>query len=412
MVKKISAIILALVLCLSVVMLPANAAGFDESYVFADGKTSAFRLELDKSSYNKGDTVTVSVYLRLADEAAELKSSYLTFALNSALFDKTDAANATINTAVACDTWEAYWKSPASSLWAWVNATVTGRIQKAASAEEKALYDTYLRVSLAQDIDKVTDTKHGVVAGDINAETAPLLTFSLKLRDDIPDGTTVNIAMSEAALKCTPVQTSLTFFTNPGNATTSKAAAAATYDVSAAVASATVGAVAPAAPVLTKASSQVKMTATSASTVADAFQFRVISSISDADWNTYFANTGKAGATANAITNVGFVAYKGTAGFNLDTAKAAVAGTAADGYQVATTDYIQHADGTDAKFGCRIDITSAETRSDVTYVAFAQYLDASGAAQVVFYETSYEALLATNYTGIVAAYLAAFPFAG
>lgn len=167
-----------------------------------------------------------------------------------------------------------------------------------------------------------------------------------------------------------------------------------------------------AGPVLTKASSQVKMTATSANTVADAFQFRVISSISAADWDAYFANTGKAGATANAITNVGFVAYKGTTGFNLDTAKAAVAGTAADGYQVATTDYIQHADGTDAKFGCRIDITSAETRSDVTYVAFAQYVDASGAAQVVFYDASYEALLATNYTGIVAAYLAAFPFAG
>lgn len=167
-----------------------------------------------------------------------------------------------------------------------------------------------------------------------------------------------------------------------------------------------------AGPVLTKANSQVKMTATSATTVADAFQFRVISSISAADWDTYFANTGKADATANAITSVGFVAYKGTTGFNLDTAKAAVAGTVADGYQVATTDYIQHADGADAKFGCRIDITSAETRSDVTYVAFAQYLDASGAAQVVFYDASYEALLATNYTGIVAAYLAEFPFAG
>lgn len=167
-----------------------------------------------------------------------------------------------------------------------------------------------------------------------------------------------------------------------------------------------------AAPVLTKANSQVKMTPNSATTVEDAFQFRVISKISDADWNTYFANTGKADATTNAITKVGFVAYKGTAGFNLDTAKGVVAGTPAAGYDVATTDYIQHVNGSDAQFGCRIDITSAETRSDVTYVAFAQYLDASGAAQVVFYETSYEALLATNYTGIVAAYLAAFPFAG
>lgn len=167
-----------------------------------------------------------------------------------------------------------------------------------------------------------------------------------------------------------------------------------------------------AAPVLTKANSQVKMTPNSATTVEDAFQFRVISKISDADWNTYFANTGKADATTNAITKVGFVAYKGTAGFNLDTAKGVVAGTPAAGYDVATTDYIQHVNGSDAQFGCRIDITSAETRSDVTYVAFAQYLDADGAAQVVFYDASYEALLATNYTGIVADYLAAFPYAG
>lgn len=167
-----------------------------------------------------------------------------------------------------------------------------------------------------------------------------------------------------------------------------------------------------AAPTLTKTSAQVKMTPNSATTVEDAFQFRVVSKISDADWNTYFANTGVADATTNAITSVGFVAYKGTEGFSLDTAKAVAAGTAADGYSVATTDYIQHTDGADAQFGCRLEITSAETRSDVTYVAFAQYVDASGAAQVVFYDAAYEALLATNYTGIVASYLAAFPFAG
>lgn len=167
-----------------------------------------------------------------------------------------------------------------------------------------------------------------------------------------------------------------------------------------------------AAPTLTKSSAQVKMTPNSATTVEDAFQFRVVSKISDADWNTYFANTGVADATTNAITSVGFVAYKGTEGFSLDTAKAVAAGTAADGYSVATTDYIQHTDGADAQFGCRLEITSAETRSDVTYVAFAQYVDASGAAQVVFYDAAYEALLATNYTGIVASYLAAFPFAG
>lgn len=165
-----------------------------------------------------------------------------------------------------------------------------------------------------------------------------------------------------------------------------------------------------AGPVLTKANSQVKMTATSATTVADAFQFRVISSISSEDWNTYFANTGKADATENAITSVGFVAYKGTA-FDLEAAKAvAQAGKDSGDYAYADTDYICYKDGA-ATFGCRINY-SAKPENDPTYIAFAKYLDASGAEQIVFYAAAETSPLATNYTGIVADYLATFPYAG
>lgn len=167
---------------------------------------------------------------------------------------------------------------------------------------------------------------------------------------------------------------------------------------------------APAAPVLTKANSQVKMTATSETTVADAFQFRVISKISSEDWNTYFANTGKADATENAITSVGFVAYKGTA-FDLEAAKAvAQAGKDSGDYAYADTDYICYKDGV-ATFGCRINY-SAKPENDPTYIAFAKYKDASGADQIVFYAAAETSPLATNYTGIVADYLARFPYAG
>lgn len=168
-----------------------------------------------------------------------------------------------------------------------------------------------------------------------------------------------------------------------------------------------------AAPAVAKSKAQVKMTPNSATTVEDAFSFRVTSVITDADWDAYFANSADSAATTNAIKSVGFVAYKGTTGFNLDTAKAVAQGTPAAGYDVATTDYIQKVNDTsDAFFGCRLDITSAATRSDVTYVAFVQYLDATGNTAYAFYDAEQQALLNTNYDTIVTNYLAAYPFAG
>lgn len=179
------------------------------------------------------------------------------------------------------------------------------------------------------------------------------------------------------------------------------------------VSNAVVTASVPAGPAVAKSKAEVKMTPNSATTVEDAFSFRVTSVITDADWDTYFANSGDPSATANAIQSVGFVAYKGTTGFDLDTAKAVAQGTPATGYDVATTDYVQKADdASDAYFGCRVDITSAETRSDVTYVAFVEYLDASGNTAYAFYDAEQQALLNTNYASIVDAYLAVYPFAG
>lgn len=164
-------------------------------------------------------------------------------------------------------------------------------------------------------------------------------------------------------------------------------------------------------PVVAKSKAEVKMTPNSATTVEDAFQFRVTSVITDADWDTYFANTAAGGN--NAITKLGFVAYKGTAGFDLETAKSVAKGGSAAGYEAAETTYVQkESDTSDAYFGAIIKITSAETRSDATYIAYVEYTDAEGATQYAFYDAAQTALLNTNYQTIVDSYLAAYPFAG
>lgn len=164
-----------------------------------------------------------------------------------------------------------------------------------------------------------------------------------------------------------------------------------------------------AGPVVAKSKAEVKMTPNSPTTVEDAFQFRVTSVITDADWDTYFANTAAGGN--NAITKLGFVAYKGTAGFDLETAKSVAKGGSAAGYDVATTTYVQkESDTSDAYFGAIIKITSAETRSDATYIAYVEYTDAEGATQYAFYDAAQTALLDTNYQTIVDSYLAAYPF--
>lgn len=410
MVKKISAVIMALVLCLSAAVLPAYA-GFDEDYSFAEGIGTAFKIELDKEYYNAGDIVTVNVYARFADETRELKSGTMMFAVNSAQIDKSDSFNSSITTATANSTWETYWKSPESTQFAWqTNKTIINRVTEACTTDA-GVYDTYLKVAMAQDVNKVTDIKHGISAADFNADSDPFLSFQLKLRDDLEDGTVVTIGMPTGGVLSTPAQTTVQFFTNPGNATTSKPDAAATYDVTAAAAKLTIGEPAPAGPVVAKSKAEVKMTPNSPTTVEDAFQFRVTSVITDADWDTYFANTAAGGN--NAITKLGFVAYKGTAGFDLETAKSVAKGGTAAGYDVATTTYVQKADdSSDAYFGAIIQITSAETRSDATYIAYVEYTDAEGATQYAFYDAAQTALLDTNYQTIVDSYLAAYPFAG
>ena len=414
MVKKISAVLLALVLCFSVVVMPASAAGFAPDYELATGKNFAYKLEWDKASYNPGDTAYLSLYMRVAPDM-EFYTGSFAIGFNSSVITQADNPVTTIKAnAVASDAWTAYWKAPSNSTVSWLSSAIVTRIQTANTAEENALYDQYMKYVIARDTStgtgvNATDNKHGVTSAEINdLGDTPIIKFAFKVSESAAPGTALNAAITSGTLTSTPAQTAQKYYKNPG--TNNLTGDVTGFDVSAAVATATVGTTGPA---VAKSKAQVKMTPNSATTVEDAFSFRVTSVITDADWDAYFANSADSAATTNAIKAVGFVAYKGTAGFNLDTAKAVAQGTPAAGYDVATTDYIQKANDTsDAFFGCRLDITSAATRSDVTYVAFVQYLDATGNTAYAFYDAEQQALLNTNYDTIVSNYLLAYPFAG
>lgn len=396
--KKFISVLLALAMVFSVFAISATAWTGDGT------QELKFDVVADKTTVNPGDEVTVECKLNLADNGS-WANTYGGFAIswmyNDAVLTPTSLEYGPVISEFSA-------VRPIGKI---VVATALTQVKNASTAAEQAAWDAngYNAMCKIQCV-KDASTTYGSQGYWEAEDGMTLFTVTFTVNESVEPGTTVNFDMISGLFNKKHIYLQAIDTANKNKGTNKYGAQY--YDASTASLALSVAGGEVAAPVLTKANSQVKMTPNSATTVEDAFQFRVISKISDADWNTCFANTGKADATTNAITKVGFVAYKGTAGFNLDTAKGVVAGTPAAGYDVATTDYIQHVNGSDAQFGCRIDITSAETRSDVTYVAFAQYLDASGAAQVVFYETSYEALLATNYTGIVAAYLAAFPFAG
>lgn len=397
--KKFISVLLALAMVFSVFAISATAWTGDGT------QELKFDVVADKTTVNPGDTVSVECKLNLA-EGGTWANTFGGFAISWMYND----AVLTPTTLVYGDIVSNF--SQQRPIGKIVVATALNQVKSTSTAEEQAAWDAngYNAICKIQAV-KDAATEYGSQGYWEAVDGMTLFTVTFTVNDSVAPGTAVNFDMISGLFNKNHIYLQAIDTTN-GNKGTNKYGAQ-YYDASTASLALTVaGGETPATPVLTKTSAQVKMTPNSATTVEDAFQFRVVSKISDADWNTYFANTGVADATTNAITSVGFVAYKGTEGFSLDTAKAVAAGTAADGYSVATTDYIQHTDGADAQFGCRLEITSAETRSDVTYVAFAQYVDASGAAQVVFYDAAYEALLATNYTGIVASYLAAFPFAG
>lgn len=387
--KKVLGVILALVMLINVFAM----------FSYASAPDSAVDLYLtpDKDSYSPGETVTFTVSVKVEPVVGDIRiggrypiaydSSVITPPSTEKLEPAKnfgvvymqagyDEANSTINNTDDAINWSGVEIDPTHN---W-NSIMTLGINDDGSTGFSAITKT------------------------------DLFSFQMKLTDTVADGDYVvgfnvgSYKMIDAYLNVQAVDSIYGYDDDYGYGTT----------VNYGFVNATihVGAPAPAGPVVSKAKSQVKMTATSATTVADEFSFRVISKISDSDWDTYFKNTGVAGATTDYITAVGMVAYKGAAAFDADTAKRVVAGESVADYTAATTDYISKvSDTADAEFGAIIKANHSTLGNDVTYMGFVKYVDASGNAQTIFYETAGTAALSTNYDTIVNAYLAAYPFA-
>ena len=382
--KKVLSVLLAVVMLVSCMAVSVFA-------VPADGKEVAYRLVTDKEWYNPGDTITFTLYVDVRDFDVAYGAGSFYFSYDSAYL----APEVTNRQFVG----DMIYK-PAGAVTS--SAAVHNGIKNAlAETGEDALYNASFVVA------GIWDTDSGVPSADgfkFTSADTPQITFQMKVSETAEVGSVGYLGMSQAALNVTGRGAYLSY---AGGRTRVPADS---FDLSQAIAYFNIGEPAAAGPVVAKSRAQVKMTPTSETTVADAFTFRVISTITDADWDAYFANTA-AGGDTSAIQRLGFVAYKGTEGFDMETAKAVAQGTPTEGYDVAWTDYVQKtSDTADAYFGARLEITSEETRSDVTYVGVVEYLNADGTTAYAFYDAAGEALLNTNYDTIVEDYLATYPY--
>lgn len=167
-------------------------------------------------------------------------------------------------------------------------------------------------------------------------------------------------------------------------------------------------------PVVAKNKAEVRFTYDTATDngVADEFKLRIKSVVTAADWDAYFANTEDDAATTNKITAVGMVAFPTNEEFVEETALAAISAGASANYKAAKTDYIQKASNdSDAYFGAIINIKHSTCADGLNYIGFVQYLDASGAEQVIFYEAGAEFanVGSANYDTLVNTFKTQYP---
>ena len=396
--NKIISVVLALVLIFSTCAISA--------FAWTGTGTQEMRIEAtaDKTVVQPGDTVNVTVKL--------YKNESGTWANTFAGYCVSWMYNTSVITPTAVEYGDIYNNfSQIRPIGKIVAANALTQVKNASTAEEQARYaangyDAICKIQCVKD----ASTTYGAQGYWESVDGMTMFTLTLTVADTVSNGDTIQFDMISGLFGKHHTYLASVDTSNKNKATNKYGAAY--YDSSDASVTLTVGTPAPAGPVVAKAKSQVKMTATSATTVADEFSFRVISKISDSDWDTYFKNTGVAGATTDYITAVGMVAYKGTAAFDAETAKKVVAGTPAADYSAAKTDYISKANDTaDAQFGAIIKAKHSTLTNDVTYMGFVQYVDASGNAQTIFYETAGTAALSTNYDTIVNNYLTAYPYA-
>lgn len=393
MIKKISAIVLALVLCLSVVVMPASALEL------ASGMNVAFELKWDKEYYNPGDTATLSVYMKATDDL-ELATGSIIIGLNSAQITQADNPVADLKAnAVGSDLWNSYWKDPASSQIAWLASAIVTRVETANSDAEKGIYDQYMKIVIARNTSgshaNAGSNKNGLPGADINALEEPIITFSYVVSANAAEGTKLKAGITSGSLTCSPAQTAFKYYSNPGNATTAPSVAASTIDVTSAAAESTIGEAS--TPLTVKyMRDQIKFDANKDGSYAGSFNYRILAELDNFD--EVFASVDEAKAS---ITDVGFVFNKGAA-LDVAAAKAQVEGGEKTYSQVSNIYVSTSFEAGKYVIACTVygidDADKASTLSALAYVIYEQ----DGETKYAYFDaaqtSTFEGLYNTYYS--------------
>lgn len=368
MIKKISAIVLALVLCLSVIVVPASAAKVE----LGDAKM-AFSLEWDKESYSAGETAYLSVYMDAADDLSLYTGSFL-IGLNSSVFPQSDNPIATVqgNSEVS-ELFNSYWKGTTN--FSWLNTSIVPRVEATNTPEENAKFDQYLKFTAARNSagshDNVANTKDGFHGDEFNPDEA-IMVIGLVIGADVPDGTVIEAAITSGSITSNPAQTAWKYYTNPGNATTTGNLTG--IDVTQTVVSATVGEVESSIVEWSKAQIRFRNVGSDGdfSKYGNEFDVRTVAKISADNFNATFESEDNAKAK---ITDLGFVyaAKSNVDSFDVETAKVVAQGGSADNYVKKSVTYMQNT-GDEYIFTCLIEsIPDASKTDGVTCLAFVEY---------------------------------------
>ena len=364
MVKKISAIMLALLLCLSVVVLPASAAMPDDLTAPTNGMVAY--LEWDQESYMPGDDATLNVYVRFDEAIDMLMTGYMVIA-----FDDNIDTSATSFT--PSDLYDSIYKD-LNDNYTWMVANLVSKIKAGNTAEENALYpNNYLRLSLGKNAggshENASNAKLGLPVTEVNELTEAFFSVTVKVSDDAPEGVKLNAAMPSGLASVTTYST-MNYRLNG----TTKNVKIASYDYSAAVAEATIGeAVAPSI-VNPLRDGQIRFHK-NGTAYAGSFDVRALAVISGADFDATFTDI----ATAKTmISEIGFVFAQGAnvTAPSMDAVKALVEnGTAAAGYTKKTVNYISTSvDEGNYVFSCiATDIPDAEKNNSLVAVGYIAY---------------------------------------
>ena len=389
MTKKCLALVMAIVMLVSVFAFSASALTYAPSMTTGEIKLI---IRADKDTVAPGDEVKFSIYVD--------KGSYSDFGpwMTTIVYNETLIKPiATTNTAFRQYTNEcANFMKQTST----VNFNFPISQLAALTAEEKAYYNKAIMMNGVVDTTITTNAAgNGWTPADANTAQCE---FTMKVADDAAPGSEIWVGNHEA----TYIKN--VSYMSPAGSTRYQNTV---YDLSEAMVKLTVASAAT-APSVVKSAGQIKMTATSATTVENAFQLRITSKITAADWDANFANTAVDGATANYITKVGMVAYTGAAdAYSLDEAKAAIAAGANSGdYYYGATDYINHAEGGDATFGTVLKCTHGgeKLQNDPICLGFVSYVDADGQAQTIYYAETYTAPIVSNYDKLASDYAQAY----